>query len=178
MSKIKQSVLDINISSYDATPAVVTPYRDILHEGSYDSMIISLEEVLTDDKVTAIDCIQRLTDDEGTVYDVRFRVFIEGLNKWATTFKQYGFNGSLRELVGLEERILIKHGKRYAYIADRKLVPTKQGTEAAPDRKKSRIAIDNRKNPPVSQREILVSDNDTEGDEDFDDFCDFLPDEE
>ena len=117
----------ISVNPVNAWDSFKTPYIDNIAEGSYISEILHIDASSLEDAESTykyLDCYQRLIDPHGNAVILRFRIYSgRDLTAWAKTMERYGFDGELSELAGVHELVEIKHGKNYAYISSRKLIP-------------------------------------------------------
>ena len=119
------SILNTPLSaSLQKEKEILLPYTNVLPLGDYSSEIVSVSEV--GEQSSCIDCVHRLTDNQGQTYWVKFRFFApKDTDALAKKMIEYGFSGTLGDaLVGLCETVSIKQrsgSKKYVFIASRTL---------------------------------------------------------
>ena len=125
----------IPVNPVNAWDDFKTPYTDNIAEGHYVSEMLHLDSTALEDESSVykyLDSYQRLTDPEGNAVVLRFRVYSgRDLTAWAKAMAGYGFDGELSDFVGVHELVEIKHGKSYAYIASRQLIPPSEDEPVA-----------------------------------------------
>ena len=165
--------------------AVVLPYVSNLTSGKYTSEIVDVVDAIQNGIVVGIDCTHKLTDADGNTLLVKFRFFdpfdTEALLQVLST---YGLSGNIgNALKGLQEIVDVAprpKSNRYMYIAHRvlstvPLSPTSDSTNNSAISKKGGLSsrLGSRGNKPMqTSRRPLISVDEEDIDDEFDDFLD------
>jgi len=184
ISSSKSSLLSATIPVFttqaSAQPDIILPLSSLLPSGEYNSQILSTNDVFKNGIVIGIDCIHKLTDIQGNVFVVKFRLFTPyDTEALIQKLSSYGLTGTVGDaLVGLEETVEIKlkpQSSQYMHIASREKLQALNSTDSDSEHKKEtnhkktgglvaryRALSANKQN---TQRQRLI-----EEDDEFDDF--------
>lgn len=174
------SLSDIKIENVKTASKKVIPLVENLPAGAYSSVIKSIDVMPQYEKAVSVE--HNLTSTDGKSFFTSFCFFNTGVDRLIEDLALSGYRGRLQDIAGFAETVVIKHGKKYAYIASRQAsadvdatpevsaeTPEESQDEAKPKPKRGLTSY-RRRTPPVrSKASELLEDEE----EEFDDFADF-----
>ena len=122
-------ISNIKIEEIPTNSDPVIPKKGNIKPGRYESEIVSISEVIENGELVAVDFVHKLSvnDEEGT--RVKFRLYFpREIDLLAKMFSQYGFRGSLVDVIGMQENITLNENSKSSYlrITDRQLISLPQ----------------------------------------------------
>ena len=133
MSLLKKQ---ISAPATQASAQAVLPYINNLPAGKYSSEIVDVSDAVQNGVIVGIDCIHKLTFENGNITFVKFR-FFEPIDTSALiqVLASYGLSGNIgNALMGLKEEVDIAprpNSARYVYIAHRAILNVQNGVATA-----------------------------------------------
>ena len=179
-SKFLSQMLSQFCVSVSTPQQYIFPTIQNLDAGAYISEILDVKEIIKPDgSLEAIDFYHQLTDSSGNVLHVRFRFYEKELPSLVSSLKQYPQVKTWEDVVGLKEDIVVspKPTGNYLYISSRNAYvssaskPT-SGTSSANTSPHKRGGLSSRlsksgSKPSKISRELLVSEDEEDWDDDF-----------
>ena len=134
-----------NTSTYKKA---IIPYINSLPVGQYLSEIESIKAI--EGRRMAVEVVHTLTDSAGNTYRVRFCYYDDRVYRFIDALGKSGFVGNLCDVAGYKEVVVIAHGPKYAYIAERQKsgIPSNTATPFAAD-----TAVDTAVHQPESEED-------------------------